>query len=334
MADADVAGLITEAASQPISRIVPVPQTAYVLGFPVSDTDKVTFTAIRTMGAMIAGFRLNDVHLILETPSIESGMQGSTFWPSPQSAWNWPPPPTISGGGEFDGKQGRAAEGGGSYDVQVDEDKQEVLFTSQPDPKLGVRVTKRFTVDQDRKAMVLRYTMESVNGSKPIKLAPWEKTNVRKGAFIFWQHGKSEAIYRTDDVYKPGKKKALAVDGDTFAFDHGKENVHVNGTKIIANTTSSWIACVQGQTLFVKVFQSVPANQVAPGEGDMAVFARPSFASMENQGAFQEISKGKASVYVVCWYARPLPAGAKPLKDDKPLMDAVASIVKLGCPDK
>jgi len=334
-AAASVGSLIGEAkkgsASSTIERVVPVPQTAYVLEYEVSSKDKVSFTAVRSMGALITSFRLNDVELILETPSVESGMQGSTFWPSPQSLWSWPPPPSISGGWEWDGDNGRAAEGGGIYDAQVDDEKSELLFTSQPDPKLGIRVKKSFVVDSERKAMVLRYTMEMTDSSKTVKVAPWEKTNVPKGAFIFWQHGESEGIDRYDNMSKP-VKSAVEVKGDLFTFDHNKEKINDGGTKIATNTTSNWIASVREKTLFVKVFQSVPEGGAAPGEGDLAVFARPGFASLENQGAYKEVSEEKPLVYVVCWYARPLPPGAEGAKGNKKLMDAVDEVVKLGCP--
>lgn len=344
-AQASIAGLISEAKEEEaksITQVVPVPQTAYVLEHSIAK-DKVSFTAVRNMGALVTSFRLNGKDLILAEPSVESGMQGSTFWPSPQSLWSWPPPPTIGGGWEWNGDDGRAAQGGGSYDAQANDAKKEVVFTSQPDPKLGIRVKKRFSIDEERKAVVLRYIIERVGGSngtnssKTMKLAAWEKTNVPKGAFIFWRHGKSEKITRIDNVadkHERHAKKTLTPDGDVFAFDHSADDVHSNGTKIVTNTTSNFIASVLDKTLFVKVFQSVPMNQAAPGEGDVAVFARPGFASMETQGAYQEISEGKPLSYVVCWYARSLPPDAKAVKGDKALMAAVDSIVKTGCPKK
>mmetsp|Transcript_24878 Transcript_24878/g.78400 ORF Transcript_24878/g.78400 Transcript_24878/m.78400 type:complete len:391 (-) Transcript_24878:214-1386(-) len=335
-AAADVAALVSEAAAEkgaaPITHIVAVPQTAYVL--ELASGGKTVLTAVRNMGALVTSFTLNGEDLILNEPSKESGMQGSTFWPSPQSTWSWPPPPTISGGWEFDGGSGRAAQGGGSYDAQANDAKKEVTFTSQPDEKLGIVVKKSFSVDEDRKAMVMRYTMELTNGSKPIKLAPWEKTNLPKGSFIFWKHGKSEQIERSDNMAFKPTKKTTTPKGDVFAYDHAKEGAHVNGTKIAANTTSNWVGSVVGKSLFVKVFQAVPAGATAPGEGDLAVFSRPGFTSIENQGAYGEITAEKPSVYVVCWYARPLPDGAAAKADDKKLMDAVDSILKLGCPKK
>merc|ERR1740129_2271919 len=164
-----MAGLISEsdagkdakADAASITHIAPVPQTTYVLEHSVG-SDKVSFTAVRTMGALITSFKLNDQDLILSEPSAESGMQGTTFWPSPQSMWSWPPPPTLSGGWEYDGDAGRMAQGGGCYDAEANDAKKEVVFTSQPDPKLGIRVKKKFSVDPDLKAIVLKYTMEFV----------------------------------------------------------------------------------------------------------------------------------------------------------------------------
>lgn len=221
------------------------------------------------------------------------------------------------------------------YNAEVDEEKQEVLLTSQPSAKLNIVVKKHFSVDEGRKAVVVRYTMELVTGAEPVKFAPWEKTNVAAGAFIFWPNGDSD-IRRADDMDHPKKTTLKAKQDDfsgIFTFDHTKDKVHVNGTKIRANSTGTWMAAVQGDTVFVKVFRAVPADQVAPGEGDVAVFARPSFASMESQGAYTEIKEGKPSIYVVCWYARRLPKKATAAKGDEALMKFVSSVADLGCPE-
>lgn len=318
-----------------IEQTLAIPQSAYVLECPASDKDTTKMTMIRTMGGLIAAFTLNGENVILDQPSPESGMQGSTFWPSPQSLFNggkgWPPPPTISGGWEWDGKTGRSAEDGGMYDVKVDDANQKVTMTSKPDPTLkGLSVTKEISCDSNRKAMVIRYTMVT---EELLKVAPWEKTNLPAGALIFWHHGSSEKILRTDDMNDPKTKTAKA-DGDTFYFDHANDDVHKNGTKISANTSTTFIAAVRKGTMFVKVFQKVPVGKAAPGEGDLAVFARPSFTSLENQGPFEEVKPKESSVFVVCWYARTLPQGAKPKKGDKMLMEAVKAVAEMGCPGK
>jgi len=316
-----------------IEQVAAIPQTVYVLDCPASDDDTTSMTLVRTMGGLIAAFKLNGKSIILEEPSPESGMQGSTFWPSPQSLFDWPPPPTISGGTEADGETGRSAEGGGTYDVQVDDAKLSVVLTSQPDPDLGVRVVKNVSCDTERQAMVVRYTMEKVDTATNLSLAGWEKTNLPAGALIFWDHGDAETVTRIDDMSNK-TSQTLDVDGDTFYFDHSNDDVHEGGTKIASNTTSSWIAAVRDDIMFVKVFKSVPLDKVAPGEGDVAVFARPSFSSIENQGAYGAVKKGKPSVYVVCWYARKLPDGAQAAKGDETMLDAVREVAKLGCPEK
>ena len=322
-------------AAPEIEQTLAIPQSAYVLHCPASDKDTTEMTMVRTMGGLIAAFKLNGEDVILDEPSPESGMQGSTFWPSPQSLFNggkgWPPPPTISGGWEWDGNTGRSAEDGGTYDVQVDDANQKVTMTSKPDPTLkGLSVTKEISCDSDRKAMVIRYTMKT---EKLLKVAPWEKTNLPAGALIFWHHGSSEKVLRADDMNHPKTKTAKA-DGDTFYFDHANDDVDKNGTKISANTSTTFMAAVRQGKLFVKVFQKVPADKAAPGEGDLAVFARPSFTSLENQGPFEEVKPNEPSVYVVCWYARTLAQGAKPKKGDQMLMEAVNAVAERGCPEK
>ena len=69
-----------------------------------------------------------------QTP--EDNNWGSTFWPSPQSDWSWPPPAEIDPG---------------AYTAQVSEGS--LLVSSAMAPGLGLAVSKRFSVDVSRGAV-------------------------------------------------------------------------------------------------------------------------------------------------------------------------------------
>mmetsp|Transcript_116251 Transcript_116251/g.329427 ORF Transcript_116251/g.329427 Transcript_116251/m.329427 type:complete len:95 (-) Transcript_116251:139-423(-) len=92
------------------------------------------------------------------------------------------------------------------------------------------------------------------------------------------------------------------------------------------------MAHATNETLFVKVFPSVEAGDVAPNEGNIAYFARPTFASLESQGPYTAATKDSPITYVVCWFVRPLPEGAAAIKGDEKLLAEVTKIAKLGCP--
>ena len=62
-----------------------------VFSFQFGDT---LFAVDANLGGRIVTFSLS-AHNILTGPAVDAANFGSTFWSSPQSDWNWPPPPEI-----------------------------------------------------------------------------------------------------------------------------------------------------------------------------------------------------------------------------------------------
>src|SRR5690606_29442140 len=80
-----------------------------------------------TAGARIAGFFVGNTNL-LTGPEVDPSNYGSTFWTSPQSDWNWPPPPEVD-----------------NQPYAVLEGEDDVLVCcGAPCTQLGLLVTKRF----------------------------------------------------------------------------------------------------------------------------------------------------------------------------------------------
>src|SRR5258708_2702465 len=96
---------------------------------------------------------------------------GSTFWTSPQSAWGWPPP------AEIDSAPYSAVAAPGA-----------LVLSGPPQSALGVRVSKRFTIDRTRRAFLLEYVVHNV-GMAPMACAHWEVTRVRPGGLTFFPSG-------------------------------------------------------------------------------------------------------------------------------------------------
>merc|ERR1712039_224480 len=235
---------------------------------------------------------------------------GSTFWPSPQSAWGWPPPQVI-------------AKDTYEYDNASSDTK--VILTSQPDESTGIQVKKEFSLDTEGKRIILKYMLEGLNETE-VNYAGWEKTSVPPGGLTFWKAGKRAPLH-------PMFTLPIITEEDGIAYiDHANANITDDGVKVMSNTTSKYIAHATNTTLFMKVFQSVDEDEVAPGEGNVEYFATTQVSWLENQGPYMPTKKGSPVTYVVCWYIRPLPDGAVAVKGNEALLDLVSSIEKLGCP--
>ena len=126
----------------------------------------VSFEVDAQHGARITAFRIGTENM-LTGPEVNPVNNGSTFWTSPQSDWNWPPVPEVD--------EGPYAVTGGSTP----------LFQSRPGGTLGIAVSKRFRVDPDRETVENR-----IRDGKSIGTTPY------RGAV-----GDHSAAYRRLDVF-------------------------------------------------------------------------------------------------------------------------------------
>jgi hypothetical protein len=211
---------------------------------------------------------------------------GSTFWTSPQSDWNWPPPPEMDPN---------------AYGARLDGNA--LVVEGATIPALGLGVTKRFSVDAARAVVTIAYGIVN-RGQQARSVAPWEISRVAAGGLTFFPMGEGQPwkgfqellpLTITDGVaWLPSETKPAAA--DQKAFVDGREG---------------WIAHVAGDLLLVKSFPGITAAQAAPGEAEIELYTDPgrTYVEVENQGAYAKLEPGAATTWPVRWFLRKLDAG-------------------------
>ena len=275
----------------------------YVLEL-TNGNDTLLFECTAEEGGLITKFQLSGNEMISQLPTVNAS--GSTFWSSPQSDWNWPPPSAI---------------GGDDYIASVDETNHAIELTSAMDDSLEVQVVKRFSADLENMAIDLTYTIINTSDETQ-QYAPWEVTRVVPGGLTFYPEGEG-------GIYNEGTMKELPLtneNGITW-FDHG-EGIGLTGDyKLFADGADGWLAHVQNQMIFVKVFEDIPPADRAPGEGEIELYVKGnSHQEIEQQGAYVEIPSGEEMSWTVKWYLHPLPAGSSQTVGDSGLVEFAASL--------
>jgi hypothetical protein len=243
-------------------------------------------------GARVVEFSLAGRN-VLTTSAVHTESYGSTFWPSPQSLWGWPPPP------ELDAKPYRATTDGDS-----------VVFEGAPDRALGIAVTKYFRMSPDGVVTIV-YTMTN-HGRTHVAAAPWEVTRVAHEGVTFFPFAAR--------IEPPGARPApdhIAAHGLLWV-QHAADVPE--DQKLYANGSRGWMAHATPHGLFVKVFPVI-APAVAPGEGEVEIFVNqsPPYVELEQQGAFASLAPGRPVTWTVEWHLVPLPAGT-PLNVGEPML--------------
>jgi hypothetical protein len=248
---------------------------------------------IDPVGGRIIAFSLDGRSVVV--PQSESPQAfGSSFWPSPQRDWNWPPPEELD-----------------ALPWQADVRDQVLELQSGTNQKLGLRATQRLWADLEHEAVVIEFTLNN-QGSTPRAVAPWQNTRVRpKGLTFFPSNSAMTAESRPD----------LAPSNGVVWFQHDPVLMKAN-KKLFGDGEEGWLAQVDGDLLFLKVFPPVSAAQQAPTEAEIEIYVDGGglFVEMEQQGPYQELAPGAESVWTVHWLVRRIPKDVVIAKDSATLL--------------
>jgi hypothetical protein len=223
---------------------------------------------------------------VLTDASIHPFNFGSTFWTAPQSDWDWPPPIEVDSEASWEG----LVEG------------ETVVLNGHPCDKLGVRISKRISVNTSRDGFEIQYSIENVSDMQK-SFAHWEISRVKPGGMTFFPYG--GVSYPPPAWQKPLSVREM--DGVIW-FVHSDDTV-LDQHKLFADGKEGWIAHVDDNLLFVKSFQDEPPEKRAPSEAEIEIYAIKEYVEVEQQGAYDVILPGATRSWPVTWYLREIPNG-------------------------
>jgi hypothetical protein len=259
------------------------------------------------IGGRITSLTFNGKNFLTDS-TVNKFNWGSSFWPSPQSDWNWPPPAEID-------NQPYTAELNGNV----------LKMVSPKDAKFGLIVTKEFSGNKREGSFTLKYSI--TNGSdQPHKVAPWEVTRVHPNGIAFFPYGEGER--RGGLIPSTIEKDGIC----WYVYDSTK--VPAKGdTQLYADGTEGWFAEINGNIILVKKFPDIPFEKNAPKEGEVELFANKapfakSYVEIEHQGAYEELQPGETSTWLMTWLLRKLPASIKAKAGNPELVKYARQFVK------
>ena len=166
---------------------------------------------------------------MLSGKSVNTTNWGTSFWPSPQSAWGWPPSNQLD-----------------VYSYTVVQSTSPITIQSQKDPTLGYVFTKSYSINTADTALVITYSIYN-DTTISNSVAPWEISRVASGGLTFYPSG-SET--------KTGALAPLTKDSIGYTwFSYDTATIPTTGTpKLLADAASGWLAQVSSGLLMVKIF--------------------------------------------------------------------------------
>jgi hypothetical protein len=258
------------------------------------------------LGARIASVKLGGA----SGTNLLGGMAdnvGSTFWPAPQS-WPWPPTDAASITNINDKP----------YTATTDQTS--ITAVGQNAAAVNIAVTKKFTADLAKQAVVVTYTM--VSNVANVMAAPWEITRFPTAGVTFYPTGSTPVAGGTM-VLPPTTTGAgctwLTAPATRPAADQ----------KMLADGTGGWLAHAAGDWVVVKKFTDTPAAMAAANEAEIEIYlsSAADYMEVEQQGAYGPVPAAGTD-WTVTWFVRRLPEGVTPTAGNEALVDFVETLVQ------
>jgi Domain of unknown function (DUF4380) len=263
--------------------------------------DNISFRVSRNGGRIISF--MFDGQEILSQNNIH-GMFGSTLWPDPQSAWNWPPPPLLD---EYE------------YSGGITGDS--ITLTSEKDETNGWQFEKTFSADSKDSSIRICYRIKNIS-ALPKSVGPWEITRVSPEGINFFREGKPAELPPSDSSYVTVDNGIVWYAPDNIPFPEGK--------KFFAAEKGGWFAHIFKNILFVKKFPSIDLNYLAKGQGPIEIYSKgdKTYIEIENHGEHRRLAPEESMKYEVKWYLRKLPEGIKPEVKNELLVREAERIIR------
>lgn len=256
-------------------------------------------------GARISSFLLDDTE-ILYVDNNGGDNFGSTFWPSPQSVWNWPPLANLNDK---------------PYSVTISENK--ITFKGATDTKTQLRFYKTIYADSADTSITIEYVMKNEKTTIQ-KWAPWEISRVLASGVTVFPKGLGAVT---------GDMKTRTSEENGYVW-YDQDNANSPGNKFFCDG-KGWLAHVTSDNiLFIKKFEDITPTQAAPGEAEVEIYTAPgdAYTELENQGAYVSIAAKDSVTWKVKWYARMLPLSVDATVGSKSLTDYILKILSTGSP--
>ncbi len=273
-----------------------------VYSYAFGDT---VFAVDAAKAGRIVTFSLGGKNILTAAKDAGDNNWGSTFWTSPQSDWNWPPP------SEMDPDP---------YTAKLDDGK--LVVSGRPIPALGLAVSKGFSVDAQAGAVSIEYGIAN-HGKEARRVAPWEISRVAAGGLTCFPMGDGNPSKGFQELLP------LQIEGGIAWFPYQAEDI-VGDRKVFADGHEGWIAHVDGELLLVKEFRDTPLAQAAPGEAEIEIYADAghTYVEVENQGPYTHLAPGSNLRWTVRWFLRKLDPSVKAQVGSAALLGVVRALVK------
>ncbi len=199
---------------------------------------------------------------------------GDKTWPSPQSAWNWPPPDVFDAA---------------ALTAKVNADHS-ITLTSPVSPRFGLRTVRRIALDPKAAVMRIETTYEKTAG-EPVGVGVWVITQCREPEAIFVPVPKNSQFAKGYAPTWKGPEKFLQRETDWLRITRNPAGPDKTG-----NDGSCLIWAGRSQLLCIDI-PRVPGGDYAHAGCSVEVYTNPDpvpYVELETLGPRKTLKVGES----------------------------------------
>ncbi len=254
-------------------------------------------------GGRISSFKMSGTEFFFTG----SGMRGATFWPSPQSMWNYSPFPAV-----LDSDP---------YSATLQNNDSVLVLTSGVCPRTNCQVIKTLWANPSEKSISIKYTLINKSGATK-SFAPWELTRVPVNGLTFFPKGSGWAVANPPNPAFPPAKE------DTIVW---VKHQSVEGQKLFRDGGEGWIAHIHDNMIFIKKYPDVLPANFAPVESDIELWSSSGLEEVEVQGGYVSLNNNASFDWTVKWFLRCIPSNVSQSVGSSALVRLARDVSKTGC---
>lgn len=265
---------------------------------------EVTLQVAPQEGGRITAFKFGNENL-LTGPDVNGMYWGSTLWIAPEATlWMQPPPAPIDSD---------------PYTAMASDTT--LTLSGMTYAKLGVSATKIFSADPVKQSFTIEYKLNNTSQAA-VMMSPWEVTRVLPRGLTFFPQGPSQRLSMNATLPTTEQNGII-----WYAYD---QSAVTKDSKLWADATEGWVAHVAAGLVFIKKFEDLGTDKLAPMEGDVELYtnALHTYIEIEETGPYVSIAPGASSSWSVTWYLRKLPAEIQATAGNAQLAQFVRDTIK------
>ena len=239
---------------------------------------EITFGVSAKTGGRIISYACDGKELLIPS-SVHSENYGATLWPSPQSAWGWPPSPVL----DLE-----------AYEATLVKDT--LLLVSQPDSTNGYLFKKKFYINTKDHSVNIVYSITNIS-EKQKQVAAWDVLRTTPYISFFPVENSSVSLPQSN-------LKSITVENGILWFTFCPDSIP-QSQKLFSTAKGGWLAHAGNNgLLFIKTFPDITDSAIPPGESEVEIYASKQglYIELENHGSYTMLQPGETLNYPEKWY--------------------------------